>query len=57
MMTREMTAPSQASRETWKMRNMPAATSVEAEMTESSVASSPELIRESEFTFTPIPLT
>ena len=36
-----------------KIRKMPAATRVDAEMMESRVASSPELIRESEFTLTP----
>jgi hypothetical protein len=54
MMIMEMIAPSQASREIWKIRKIPAATSVDAEMMESSVASSPELIRESEFTFLPM---
>ena len=49
MITREITAPSHASREIWKIRNIPAATSVEAEIMESSVASSPEFTRESDY--------
>ena len=57
IITSEITAPSHASRDKPKSRNMPAATRVDADMTESSVASSPEFIRESDFTFTPTPFT
>ena len=50
MITREITAPRYASSEIWKIRKIAAATSVDAEMIESSAASFPELIRESELT-------
>ena len=53
----EINAPSHASNEILNIRNIIAATSVEDEMMESSMASSPELTRESEFTFFPTPLT
>ena len=57
IITREISAPSQASSEMWKIRNIAAASSVEAEMTASRRASSPELISESELTFSPVALT
>ena len=57
MMTMDMTAPSHASRETPAVRYTIAATSVDAEITESSMASVPEFTSESEFTFSPTPFT
>jgi hypothetical protein len=57
MMTSEMIAPSHASRDISKIRNIAAATRVEADITESSVASSPELTSEAELTFLPTDLT
>ena len=42
-----------ASREMSNIRNIAAASRVDADTTESSLASSPEFIKESDFTFTP----
>ena len=53
MMTTEIAAPSHASRLTPAVRNTIAATSVDAEMTESSRASWPESTRLSELTCSP----
>ena len=52
-----MIAPSHASKEILNIRNIAAAANVDAEMTESRVASSPELTREAELTFFPTALT
>ena len=57
MIITDITASSHASGEKPVRMNTKAAASVEAEMTESSVASSPEFISESELTFSPVCLT
>ena len=57
MIMTEMTAPSHASSESPVSRKITAATSVDAEITESSTASFPEFIRESELTLSPVFLT
>ena len=51
--TPAMTAPSQASMDTCQLIYIIAAASVEAEIIESSLASSPELIKDSELTLRP----
>ena len=53
MITMDITAPSHASRDTPVIMKIIAATSVDAEIIESRVASSPESMSEEEFTFSP----
>ena len=56
-MNAEIMAPSQASSESPKIRNIAAETRVDAEIMESIKASFPELMRESELIFSPTDFT